>query len=403
VIDRAVFARAAFAARAALAAACSLGVAASGASCKGEKGGEAEHAPAKGAEGGREGARLVELSPEALAAAKLVVEAAELGERAQATLVAGSIEFVPNRVARVGPRVSGRVTSLKVAPGERVAPGAVLATVDSVEVARARADYAAAAAQAELAERELERERQLLGSKATTEREVNAARAKDSVGRVELRAAQERLRAFGVGAPGADAGAGAVVLTTPLGGTVLDVKARVGQSVGPGDTPFVVGEIDEVWLVVDVHERYYPFVREGDAVKVSVLAVPDRTFEGRVDSISGVLDEVTKAARARIVLPNPDRALKPGMSARARVVHGSGPAERVVTVPRAALQTIDGLPFAFVERRPGAYEVRAVERGAEADGRVEVKRGVEAGERVVADGSFLLKSEVLREQMGKND
>ncbi len=391
--------------RAALALALGCGALAA---CKGGKGGEGEAAGAK-PEAGPAGERLVELRPEALAAAKLVVEKAELGEREQATQVSGSIEFVPNRVARVGPRVAGRVVSLKVEPGARVAAGAVLATVDSVEVARARADYASAAAQAELSERELRRERELLGSKATTEREVNEARAKDSVGRVELRAAEERLRAFGAGAPALGSAAapgpagGSVVLTTPLAGTVLDVKARIGQSVGPADTLFVVGEIDEVWLLVDVHERYYPFVREGDTVKVSVLALPDRTFEGRVDSIAGLLDEVTKAARARIVLHNPDRALKPGMSARARIVHASGPAEKVVRVPRAALQTIDGLPFVFVERKPGSYELRTVERGAEAEGRVEIKRGVEAGEAVVADGSFLLKSEVLREQMGKND
>jgi membrane fusion protein, heavy metal efflux system len=375
--------------------------------CKGGKSAEAE--PGGGKAGAAGGAKLVELSPEALAAAKLVLEKAELGERAQSTQVSGSIEFVPNRVARVGPRSAGRVTSLKVEPGARVAAGAMLATVDSIEVARARADYASAVAQAELAERELQRERELLGSKATTEREVNAARAKDSVGRVELRAAEERLRAFGAStpAPGASAApgpaGGSVVLTTPLAGLVLDVKARVGQSVGPADTLFVVGEIDEVWLLVDVHERYYPFVREGDRVKVSVLALPERTFEGRVDSIAGVLDEVTKAARARIVLPNPDRALKPGMSARARIVHASGPADQVVSVSRAALQTIDGLPFVFVEKKPGSYELRTVERGVEAEGRVEIKRGVEAGEVVVADGSFLLKSEVLREQMGKND
>jgi membrane fusion protein, heavy metal efflux system len=394
-----------FAPRVALIAVFGLGVLAS---CKGGKAGEAEAGAAK-PEAGHKGASLVELQPEALAAAKLVVAKAELGERAQSTQVSGSIEFVPNRVARVGPRVAGRVTSLKVEPGARVAAGALLATVDSVEVARARADYASAAAQAELAERELQRENELLGSRATTEREVNEARAKERVGRVEVRAAEERLRAFGVGAPAPGASAapghagGAVALATPLAGTVLDVRARVGQSVGPADTLFVVGEIDEVWLLVDVHERYYPFVREGDTVKVSVLALPDRSFEGRVDSISGVLDEVTKAARARIVLPNPDRALKPGMSARARIVHASGPAEKVVLVPRAALQTIDGLPFIFVEKRPGAYELRAVEKGAEAEGRVEVRRGVEAGEAVVADGSFLLKSEVLREQMGKND
>lgn len=75
----------------------------------------------------------------------------------------------------------------------------------------------------------------------------------------------------------------------------------------------------------------------------------------------------------------------------------------MLTVPRGAIQTIDGAPFVFVEKTRGKYELRAVERGLLLEDSVEIGRGLTGNETIVNDGSFILKSEVLREQMGTND
>lgn len=347
-------------------------------------------------------AHVVELSPEALKAAELVTAKAVAQDRATFLLAHGSIELAPSRVARVGPRVAGRVAALKVKIGDEVKTGAMLALIESVEVGRARAELLVAQAQLARAEKEVARENSLIGSRASTDKDLVAAQTTESVARIDAQAARERLRAYGAG-PSPTAGGG-VALSTPVAGRVLEMSARLGQSVGAADTLFVVGDVGEVWLLVDVHERFFPSVKQGDTVKVTVLALPGRTFEGRIDHLGGQVDPATKAFRARIVLANGDAALLPGMSASARVHHASTERkERVVVVPRASVQTMDGLPFVFVEKSPGHYEMRAIERGGEAEGRVEVLRGVGDGETVVADGSFLLKSEVLREQMGKND
>ena len=347
-------------------------------------------------------AHVVELSPEALKAAELSTSKAVAADRASFLLVAGSIELIPSRVARVGPRVAGRVTALKVKTGDEVKLGALLALIESVEVGRSRAELLVAEAHLSRAEKEVARETSLIDSRASTDKDLVAARTNESVARIDAQAARERLRAYGAG-PSPTAGGG-VALTTPVAGRVLEMSARLGQSVGAADTLFVVGDVGEVWLLVDVHERFFSSVKQGDNVKVTVLALPGRTFEGRIDHLGGMVDPNTKAFRARIALTNPDGALLPGMSANARIHHATTEQkERVVTVPRAAVQSMDGLPFVFVERSPGHYEMRAVERGGEAEGRVEIVRGVAADETVVGDGSFLLKSEVLREQMGKND
>jgi cobalt-zinc-cadmium efflux system membrane fusion protein len=196
-----------------------------------------------------------------------------------------------------------------------------------------------------------------------------------------------------------------------VAGSVLEVKARIGQPVGPTDTLVVVGETDQVWLAVEVYERDLGRVRLGDEVHVTSVAFPARIFRGKVDQLGSVVDPERHVLEARIVLPNPDGDLKPGMMATARILGapaggagaGDGGTGNALVVPRQAVQTIDGQPFVFVVRGPGKFELRAVERGGDLEGDVEVLRGLSVDEEVVVDGSFILKSEVLKAQMGAND
>jgi cobalt-zinc-cadmium efflux system membrane fusion protein len=92
------------------------------------------------------------------------------------------------------------------------------------------------------------------------------------------------------------------------------------------------------------------------------------------------------------------------MTATARILGAAeGDAGTVLAVPRGAIQTIDGQPFVFVQREPGKFEMRGVERGADVDGEVEIARGLSGDETIVTDGTFILKSEALKAQMGAND
>jgi len=117
-----------------------------------------------------------------------------------------------------------------------------------------------------------------------------------------------------------------------------------------------------------------------------------------------VRDSERRVLEGRIVLKNPDGALRPGMTATARILSvPEAGAPLVVSVPRGALQTIDGQPFVFIDLGGGKYQLRAVERGVDLDSGVEIKQGLNGDESIVTEGTFILKSEVLRAQMGSND
>ncbi|MDB4945802.1 MAG: Cobalt/zinc/cadmium efflux transporter [Labilithrix sp.] len=346
----------------------------------------------------------VKLTPKALEASHLTTVKARSVPRRASVIAAGKVDFVPSRVARVGPPIAGRVATIPVVVGQKVGKGATLLTLDSVEVGRARADYLAAKTRLEQTKAESDREQRLMAGGATSDRAVLVAKAEQAQAQAELRASEDRLSTLGLGA---SASGQSVSLTAPIAGTVLQVTARVGQPVGTTDTLVVVGETEQVWLDVDIYERDVGNVHLGDEVKVTSIAFPTRSFDGKVDQLGATVDADRHVLDARIVLPNEDGALKPGMTASARIMGGAGgdggaPVAALV-VPRHAIQTIDGSPYVFVERQPGRYEMRPVERGAELDDDVEIARGLEAGETVVVDGSFILKSEALKAQMGAND
>lgn len=343
----------------------------------------------------------VKLSGKALEAAHLSTVKTKSVTRRTSVTAAGKVDFVPSRVARVGPPIAGRVSTIPVVPGQKVGRGAVLVTVDSVDVGRARADFAAAKTRADQAKLEVERENRMMAGGASSERALLNAKSEEATAQAQLQAAQDRLATLGLGAGAAGQ---AVALASPIGGTVLQLNARVGQPVGPTDTLVVVGETEQVWLMADVYERDVGKVHVGDEVKASSIAFPGRVFEGKVDQIGAIVDPDRHVLEARIVLPNNDGSLKPGMAATARILGNvQSDGGTAIVVPRQAVQTIDGQPFVFVEKEPGAYLMRPIERGGEIDGDVEVLRGVALDETVVVDGAFILKSEALKAQMGAND
>jgi membrane fusion protein, heavy metal efflux system len=347
----------------------------------------------------------LELSGPALEAAHLGIGNPKVSERRTSVRAIGALDFVPTRVARIGPSVGGRVAAINVTVGQKVRAGAALMTLDSVDAGRARADLLSSRSKLAQAELELEREKRLQAGGASSERAVAQAETEKNLALTDVRAAEARLGTLGKGT-----GVSGISLTSPIAGTVLEVRTRLGQSVGATDTLAIVGEIDQVWLRVDLYERDFAKVQSGDPVRVVTVAYPGRVFEGRVDLVGTVVDPDRRVVEARIVLANADGVLRPGMTATARILcavaGGADPdagGPRMLSVPKSAIQTIDGQPFLFVEKEKGKFELRPIERGADLESEVEVARGVSEADRIVIEGAFILKSEILKDQMGTND
>jgi cobalt-zinc-cadmium efflux system membrane fusion protein len=182
-----------------------------------------------------------------------------------------------------------------------------------------------------------------------------------------------------------------------ISGTVTEKHITLGEFVQDDEDIFVVADLSTVWVNITVYARDIELVRKGQTVKISVVGGgPGAT--ARIDYIAPALGETTRAATARAVIPNPSKVWRQGMFVNAHVVLEEP------TVPVAvlddAIQRIEGEETVFVPETEGNFQGRHVTRGRSDGEWTEIVAGLEPGESYVSEGSFLLKSELMKSEAG---
>lgn len=180
-------------------------------------------------------------------------------------------------------------------------------------------------------------------------------------------------------------------LKTQLDGTVIERHITRGESVDREKQAFVIADLSSVWVDLAVYQKDLDHVRVGQSVLVSSGSAE---AEGKISYIAPVVDEPTRTAIARVVLPNPQHTWRPGLFVTARLLD---PIPAGVTIERSAIQTIEGQATVFVEAGEG-FEARPVTLGRTGETLVEVLDGLDSGARYVATNSFLLKAELGKGQ-----
>lgn len=221
---------------------------------------------------------------------------------------------------------------------------------------------------------------------------LTAARSAVSTARTSLQAAEGSGHAEGDG--------GRLTLDAPISGTVTERNVTMGEAVERTTTLFVLENLQSVQVVASVPERDIARVRTGQRVEVTVAAYPKERFVGVVQSVGSRVDEKTRALPVRILVQNPNGRLKPDMYANVALATGSR--ETALAVPESAVGEEGDERFVFVEEG-GGYERRDVTLGRANGGIVELLTGVKAGEIVVTEGVFVLKSEGAKAELKGHD
>jgi cobalt-zinc-cadmium efflux system membrane fusion protein len=356
---------------------------------------QAPEPPAARVEGDR-----VTYAPNAPQLAYISVEAAQ-PRRLAVSHLTGRLYLADDATVRVFTPVAGQVTAIRADVGQAVAKDAPLAEISSPDYGQALADARAADASLTAADKALSRSKDLLQNGAAAAKDVEAAEAAYGAAFAERERALARLRLYHGSETGADGEA--YVLRSPIAGTVIERNLNPGQEVRADQmlanatnlfAPlFVVSDPSRLWLQVDASETDLAELRPGEALRVASNAFPGRVFSGSVTNIAPELDPSTRTARVRGVVENPEGVLKAEMYVSVDVVRDeSGLASAGVEIPSKAIFTIDQKSYLFVELSPGQFERRQVEIGTEKDGRVPVRSGVAAGQRIVAEGGLLLQA-----------
>jgi Cu(I)/Ag(I) efflux system membrane fusion protein len=181
-------------------------------------------------------------------------------------------------------------------------------------------------------------------------------------------------------------------IAAPRGGVVTELGVREGASVAPGTVLMRINGLDPVWIEAAVPERDAARIRTGTPVRAAVRAHPERAFEGAVDAMLSSVDASTRTLTARIVLPNPDGELVPGMFADVSF-EALSEVRHAVLVPTEAVIDSGERQTVIVKTGEGRFRAQEVRIGAEADGQTEVLEGIADGDVVVMSGQFLIDSE----------
>ena len=178
-------------------------------------------------------------------------------------------------------------------------------------------------------------------------------------------------------------------LKAPIGGWVVSRQAQVGE--GTGNEPlFVIADLSELWVEFDVFDHDLDVVRVGQPVRI--LGLHDNAVgQGVIDQLSPLAIHAAQSVRARVIVPNPQGALRPGQYVRGELLVESRQAP--VLVPRSAIQQMDGQAVVFEQVGDG-FEPRSVELGAGNAEVVEVLDGLQPGARYVTGNSYLMKADL---------
>ena len=352
------------------------------------------------AEGGKEPSGL-KLSAVEAQRAGLKVET--LAQQAVADTITVTATIRPNqdRLARVAPRVEGRIVQVNASLGAQVKAGQSLAVLDSLAIGEAQSALLHAQSSQRVAQADFKRAESLIADEIIPQRDFLRANAEVEKASAELRAAQDKLRLLGGSAKADGAANSTFALVSPLAGTVIQKKATVGELGTPSDPLFTVADLSRLWVEANLTEDNLAKVKVGSAATVSVTAYPGERFAGRVTYIASLLDKDTRTIPARIEVDNKDGRLKPEMFATATIdttMGAAGAKREALSVPDAAILLLQGQPTVFVEEH-GGYEARAIEPGEKLSGRTVIKSGVAAGEKVVTSGAYALKARLLKSQI----
>ncbi|MES1255021.1 MAG: efflux RND transporter periplasmic adaptor subunit [Acidobacteriota bacterium] len=316
----------------------------------------------------------------------------------------GEIAADPDRSAQLAARVAGRILDVRVKDGDRVKAGQAIAVLDSPELARARATLAAAVARERSARLNAERLRSLEAKALASGQEVAAANAEATALVADVAAARQTLAALGQAAEQAEGHGARVSIRTPLAGFVLSRDAVRGQSVTAEHIIAVIGDLDQVYFLGRLFEKDLAKVKTGAATDVRLNAYPTEIFEGTIETIGRQIDPAARTVTARILVRNHGDLVKVGLFGTARVVIGSAEAQaKRVVVRNAAVTRVANKDVVFVRQPDGDFELHPVTLGRAAAGQIEILSGLRAGEAVVVDGVFSLKSGILKQTFGEGD
>jgi RND family efflux transporter MFP subunit len=351
------------------------------------------------------GGETLTLTREQLGTAQLKIET--VGEQpaseAAGQMATGVVQANTYKETPVVSLVGGIVRSVSPELGQNVKKAQRVAVVFSNELSDAQSRYLAAVAALDEHHKHHMRTMKLVEIGAASRQDLEMATSQYREAESNLANLRQKLLLLGMTAQRIDSLnstsqiSSEVTVPSPSSGTVTSRTVNPGEVIEANKELMRITDLSTVWVVGQVYEKDLATVRVGSGANVTSDAYPGRVFRGRVSYVDPKIDSATRTAQVRIELDNPRQMFKIGMYVN--VAFGAlGIAEKTTpAVPKSAVQSIGNQQVVFqATDKPNEFVMRPVRLGPESNGFYPALEGLNAGDRVVTDGSFQLRAEWLK-------
>lgn len=329
-------------------------------------------------------APVIVLSNEAQKIAGIKIERAQLQIVPLKIRAIGEVSFNQKRFSNISSRVSGRVEEVFAFPADKVKKGQALLSVYSPDFLSSQAEFIQA------------KERLSRAIKASDEEERRAAQslfdsAKNKLLLLDVTDKEltelEETRSTKL----------LLSVRAPFEGSIIESSVVCGDFIEFGQSLFKISDLSFLWVNVSIYEKDLLRVRQGCEAAIEVAAFPDEKFKGELALISDVVDEKTRTVKGRVEVSNKQGKLRPGMFAEVDLV--SALESKALFIPEWAVHDIKDKKVVFIPTGENSFSVKEIATGSKVNGFVEVVEGLKEGDAFVSEGSFLLKSELLKKTL----
>jgi len=311
----------------------------------------------------------------------------------------GSIDFNEDMATQVFTPYPGRIIGLFGSVGDDVKKGQMLFTIDSPDLLQAESTLISAAGVLELTTRNLARLRELYKSLAVSQHDLEQAVSDQQTAEGNLRAGRDAVRIFGKSDAEIDrivvdrVADPTLVVPSPINGRVTARNAAPGLFVQPANPPppYVVADINTMWMLANVAETDSPAFRIGQKVHVAVSAFPGRVFDGKITTIGASVDPNTRRVLVRSAISDPQHELRSGMFANFIISIGE-PVNSPAIPLDGVVREGDGTMSVWVTADRRRFTKRTVKIGDQRDGYRQILEGVQVGELAATDGAIFLSN-----------
>jgi cobalt-zinc-cadmium efflux system membrane fusion protein len=312
----------------------------------------------------------------------------------------GSIDFDENMSVQVFPSYQGKIIAALAQVGDEVEKGKPLFTIDSPDLVQAESTLIAAAGVFELTARALARAQKLYATQGTggiAQKDLDQATSDKQSAEGALKAARDAVRVFGKTEAEIDGIVAErridpqLVVKSPIAGRITTRNAQPGLLVQPGNAPapYSVADISTMWMVANVPESDSSSVKVGQTAQVSVMANPDRTYDGKITTLGATVDPNLHTLLVRSDVKDPRHELRPGMLASFTINTGAPVTATAIPI-NGVVREGDGTMTVWVTTNRHRFAQRQVKVGLQHDGYDQITEGLTQGELVVTDGAVFL-------------